>query len=173
MNSEVIKAINTENAAAIVNIMTNVLNDKDNMVNSILSNEDKKIAQPLEKVKDLLQKCLSVITKNIIEKNKKDSIAHASSSINENNDSCGSEVILVIEDTQFFEPRGRFKVSISASGLLLEGKTIVCFIPWSKITSAACVPSNVSTKKEGEDLLALSINESERYYIYIYIYIIF
>jgi hypothetical protein len=63
----------------------------------------------------------------------------------------------VIDNAQFLEPRGRFNVSITNSGLLLQGKQSL-FAPWTKITHIARVPSHSSTKKEGEDVLAIKLS---------------
>ena len=70
-----------------------------------------------------------------------------------------SEKYIIIPDAQLIEPRGRFTASLSSEGLLLEGKSMNCFIPWNKVSHIACVPSNVSMKKEGEELMAFLLSE--------------
>jgi hypothetical protein len=69
------------------------------------------------------------------------------------------DVCLVVNEAQLLEPRGRFTASLSSVGLLLEGKQQNMFVPWSSVSHCACVPSNATTKKEGEDLLALYLSE--------------
>ena len=66
---------------------------------------------------------------------------------------------LEINDTSMIEPRGRFNVTISFDGMRLEGKSCDCIVMWDNISNIACVPSNMSTKKEGEELLAISLVE--------------
>jgi hypothetical protein len=61
-----------------------------------------------------------------------------------------------VDNAQFLEPRGRFNVSITNSGLLLQGKQGL-FAPWSKVTHVARLPSHTSTKKDGEDVLAIKL----------------
>ena len=75
----------------------------------------------------------------------------------------GGEAYTVITDAQLIEPRGRFTVSISSDGMLLEGKATTCFVPWDKISHCACLPSNLSTKKEGEELMAFLLSEPVKY----------
>lgn len=70
-----------------------------------------------------------------------------------------SQTNLTIPDAALIEPRGRFAVTLSPKGMLLEGKQINCFIPWKSISHISCIPSNVSTKKEGEELLAFLLSE--------------
>jgi hypothetical protein len=73
------------------------------------------------------------------------------------------ETYLTISDAQFIEPRGRHTVALSSEGMLLEGKQMNVFIPWSKVSHCACVPSNASTKKDGEELLAFLLSEPVKY----------
>jgi Histone chaperone Rttp106-like len=75
----------------------------------------------------------------------------------------GGEAYTVIADAQLIEPRGRFTVSLSSEGMLLDGKSTTCFVPWEKISHCACLPSNLSTKKEGEELLAFLLAEPVKY----------
>ena len=74
------------------------------------------------------------------------------------------EPILHISDAQFFEPRGRFKTSLSGAGILLEGKSASCFVSWENITHASIFPAHQTTKKEGEDLLFMHIKEDKVQY---------
>ena len=114
------------------------------------------------KVKDILSKCLTIVNKNIQAEQLKASKAAIETQLSASGDICGTEYnnnLLVIDDAQFIEPRGRFKTSISVSGLLLEGKSISGFIPWTNIANCACVPSSVTTKKEGEDLLVFTLGD--------------
>lgn len=73
--------------------------------------------------------------------------------------SAGGRTYLVINEAQMIEPRGRFNVTMSSEGMMMEGKQASCFVPWSKISHCACVPSNASSKKEGEELLAILLSE--------------
>ena len=71
----------------------------------------------------------------------------------------GSEAYIVIPDAQWTEPRGRFAVSISGEGILLEGKAMSSFIPWQNMSHYTCVPNKASIKKEGEELMAFLLSE--------------
>jgi Histone chaperone Rttp106-like len=73
------------------------------------------------------------------------------------------EAYIIIEDAQLIEPRGRFTVSMSLDGILLEGKQVTTFVPWPKISHCACLPSTVSTKREGEELMAILLGEPVKY----------
>ena len=61
-----------------------------------------------------------------------------------------------LENCQFLEPRGRFNICITDSGILLQGKQGV-FVPWNKVLQMARVPSHTSTKKEGEEIIAIRL----------------
>jgi Histone chaperone Rttp106-like len=73
------------------------------------------------------------------------------------------EAYIIIEEAQLIEPRGRFTVSMSLDGMLLEGKQVTTFVPWPKISHCACLPSTISTKREGEELLAILLGEPVKY----------
>mmetsp|Transcript_34682 Transcript_34682/g.35376 ORF Transcript_34682/g.35376 Transcript_34682/m.35376 type:complete len:459 (+) Transcript_34682:66-1442(+) len=63
--------------------------------------------------------------------------------------------LLILENVQFIEPRGRFKVRIGPHGFHNTGKSISIFIPWGNISCIISVPSSSSSKKEGEDILTI------------------
>lgn len=113
----------------------------------------------LEKLKELLQKSTSVITSLINQ-----SISQAAAVCIDVSDKPEDLVSATkLENAQFFEPRGRFNVSVLSTGILLEGKQSNAFIPWNSILHIAKVPNHASTKKEGEDLLVLKLSNSIRY----------
>ena len=103
----------------------------------------------LERSRLILQKTLSDVTSQLTQE-RKDAAARSMGAATDS-------TLIVIEDIQLLEPRGRFKLSFSAEGLLLEGKSESLFVRWVNISSAAVVPSSNSSKKEGEDVLALSL----------------
>lgn len=53
--------------------------------------------------------------------------------------------------------QGKFKTSFGRNGICLQGNNSGCFVPWESITHALFVPSHFSTKKDGENLLALHL----------------
>ena len=66
---------------------------------------------------------------------------------------------LTVPEAQMLEPRGRFAAMLSTEGLMLEGKQASCFVPWTNVMQCACVPASASSKKEGEEVLALLLAE--------------
>ena len=61
------------------------------------------------------------------------------------------------KDISFSEPRGKFNIILYTHGLSFEGKNS-CFIPWVNVSNIIRIPSNVSTKKEGEDILLFHLS---------------
>lgn len=103
----------------------------------------------LQTLKALITSCLTEIGREIFQISKDETLIGRT----------GSEAYIVIPDTQWTEPRGRFAVSISGEGILLEGKAMSSFIPWQNISHYACVPNKASIKKEGEELMAFLLSE--------------
>ena len=103
----------------------------------------------LERSKLILQRALAEVTTQLSVERKEAAARSMSSS--------GDSFLLVIEDMQVLEPRGRFKLAPSMEGILLEGKADALFVRWDNVTAAAVVPSGNSSKREGEDLLAMSL----------------
>lgn len=68
------------------------------------------------------------------------------------------EVVTSLKDISCLEPRGKFDVNLSTTGLFLEGKQFNIVADWSNITDMMLIPSSTTTKKEGEDLLAIRMN---------------
>lgn len=99
----------------------------------------------LEKLKDFLTKSLTFVNSRLV----------ASSKAEVASKSKQGDTLLEIDDVQFFEPRGRFKLIISSESLVLEGKQFSCFADIKNISHISCIPSNATTKKEGEDYLAI------------------
>ena len=118
---------------------------------SHLSDQDPSLTREslLERSRLILQKTLSDVTSQLAVERKE----AASRGMGSSSDSA----VLVIQDLQLLEPRGRFKLSLSTQGILLEGKAESLFARWDNVASAAVVPSSNSSKKEGEDVLALSL----------------
>jgi hypothetical protein len=115
-------------------------------------NDDATIEQ-LHRLKDLLQKGIAVINKNVNDITKLEASKASASSSGE------VETYLVLDEAQFVEPRGKFKATISKGGLFLEGKQGSLFVNWSKIARSACIPNPQSSKKEGEDILVFALSE--------------
>jgi len=109
----------------------------------------------LGKAKELLSDSLRIVTQKLT-KQLKDEVAGGAAAAG--GTGAGGDVFLKMDDVAFFEPRGRFTASFSLNGLLLEGKNANCFVPWTSVSHAAAFPSNTTTKKEGEDLLALRVS---------------
>lgn len=105
---------------------------------------------PLVRAKDLLSSSLRIVGQKITQQ-AKDVVDGASKAAD-------NFTFLKLVDVSFLEPRGRFTASFSSNGLLLEGKSANCFVPWENVSHAASLPSSTSTKKEGEDLLALRVS---------------
>lgn len=97
--------------------------------------------QNLEEIKELLSKCTTTLSSQISEKSKAAVLSDAKKV---------GEPLLIINDIQLFEPRGRFKLTISSSSLFLEGKNFSTLIATDNISHLACVPSSTSSKKEGK-----------------------
>ena len=104
----------------------------------------------LEKLKDILTKSLSFVTNRLVTASKQEIATQQSKK---------GDLILKIDDVQFFEPRGRFGLTITTESLILEGKQFSCLISLDNISHIACIPSNCSAKKEGEDFLAIRFHE--------------
>ena len=103
----------------------------------------------LIKIKDLLQKSVN-ITSDLIEKERK----YESS----NKPDVGN-ITISIENLQFYEPRGRYSLSIGSNGIEIKGKTLQDTVIWKNISNVITTPSSYSTKKEGEDLLAIQLKQ--------------
>ncbi len=104
----------------------------------------------LSKTKDLLNNSVKKVNAMIVDA----ANLQANSGINELD---AKEVFLELPDAQFLEPRGRFKTSVSSLGIHLTGKQHACFVSWDNVTHAVVVPASQTTKKEGEDYLAMRI----------------
>jgi len=103
----------------------------------------------LNKLRDILTDSIKTIN-NLI-------LGQAKAEVSEIAGDHGGETYLELPDTQFVEPRGRFKMTMSTAGMFLEGKSASCFITWNNITHAVTFPAYQTTKKEGEDLVAIRI----------------
>ncbi len=68
------------------------------------------------------------------------------------------QIIKEFPDIQMLEPRGRFKVQITTTYVMIEGKAGNAMIPHDEIVNIALLPSHTSAKKEGEDYLALTFD---------------
>ena len=106
--------------------------------------------QKLLKLKDLFQKCSNVVNTLLHEENNKP--------IDLINDE-SAVPCLSIENVQFLEPRGRFNTNIDTIGIRISGKSGSCFIDWGNLANVSFVSSSYSTKKEGEDLLAIQLDK--------------
>jgi len=154
-------AIASSDAEAFVSILTTCISNNDS--NIVIIDDDNKDSgvdttslEKLHQLKDLLQKSITIITKNCNDIIKAAATKASSSSSSSSGE---AETFLVIEEAQFVEPRGKFKATINKGGLFLEGKQGNLFINWSNFARSACIPSSSSSKKEGEDILVFVLSE--------------
>lgn len=110
----------------------------------------------LNRARDLLTSSLRIVTQKLAKQIKDEISVDAKAGGNE-------QVFLKMEDVQCFEPRGRFNASFTANGLLLEGKNANGFIPWESVSHVSAFPSNATTKKEGEDMLAMRLSPAVKF----------
>lgn len=108
----------------------------------------------LEAVKVLLQSSLTAISLKLSSLCTDEIMSDAALS---------GEALLEIDNIQLFEPRGRFKIKISTSSILLTGKQFSCLIPVKSILQVICLPSNATSKKEGEDFLAFYLRDTVKF----------
>lgn len=154
-------AVLGNDAQALVNTLTNCINnsnndviiiddnnDNNNEINNVNDNIDR-----MHQLKELLQKSITIITKNCNDMIKAAASKASASASGE------SDTYLVLEEAQFVEPRGKFKATISKVGLFLEGKQASLFINWNNFARSACIPSSSTSKKEGEDILVFVLSE--------------
>lgn len=73
------------------------------------------------------------------------------------------ENIVVFDNAQFIEPRGRFLVKFSHEGFVVEGKQGGSYVAWANVSDVISLPSSTSTKKEGEDILAIRLHQPTKY----------
>lgn len=120
------------------------------LISSILqqsSSSEQASIEQLRQLKDVMSKCLPVLTNKITSMEKLSSSA----------DMKHEDTIIKISDVSFHEPRGKFHVFMTPTALFLEGKQFNVNIDWTNIQSMMLVASNSTAKKEGEDLLALKL----------------
>ena len=145
-------AIRTLDAKSLVASMVNYLpseaaaSSSSSFNDGIVTEHGEMGTEKLTKLKLLLTQSITEIGRLMAQTAKDDVVKAAGSA--------GGKNYLVM-----LEPRGRFNVTLSSEGMLLEGKQVTCFVPWGKISHMACVPSNASSKKEGEELLTLLLSE--------------
>lgn len=63
-----------------------------------------------------------------------------------------------MKDASVAEPRGKFHIRFTSTGLSLEGKQNGCFVPWENITRMILVPNSNCAKKQSEDFLLLQFS---------------
>ncbi len=132
----------------------NAIKGKDSsvFVESLLSaweNADSKVST-LEEMKEFLSKSVSLISAQLTAEGKK---------IIQLDDAEKGSTINEFPDLQLLEPRGRFKVTIATKCLMIEGKSGGGNILVDNILTFILLPSHFSSKKEGEDLLAIIFHE--------------
>lgn len=130
-------------------------NDPEKLVEALLSTElnvklenSSLLIEKLRSVKELLSKSISVLNNRISSVQKTVSSDAASS----------GDTILTIPEAQMLEPRGKFSINITTSGIHAEGKSVSFFAKFSNISHLALVPSGTSTKTDGEDVLILKFS---------------
>lgn len=104
----------------------------------------------LETLKTVLQSSLNTVNTQITSLNKLDVVGLATASGN---------TLLEVDNVQCFEPRGRFNLKVTSTNILLEGKQFSVLIPIQNVQQIVALPSFTSAKKEGEDYLALTLDE--------------
>ncbi len=123
----------------------------DNLMEILESNNSKSSEEgpSLLILRDLLTSTAKLVGARAVEHQKKEVIEL-------DQDLAGIQ-LMDLPDAQFLEPRGRFRTKVSSTGLMLEGKTASTFVSWAHVTHSAVVPAHQSTKKEGEDMLAMRL----------------
>jgi hypothetical protein len=101
-------------------------------------------------LQQFLQKCNSHVSELINMETKSSITAQASDM---------GAVILKIDQTSFVDPRGKFDVTISNTGMILDGKTGGQIVEWANVELSIFLQSPSSTKKEGESLMFLVLKE--------------
>jgi len=71
-----------------------------------------------------------------------------------------TDVVLEIDNIQCLEPRGRYKLVLTSDRMILHGKQCLISVPTHSISQMALLPSHQSSKKDGEDYLAMHFSES-------------
>lgn len=73
----------------------------------------------------------------------------------------GTEGTLYVSpEGSLLEPRGKFVMTLRSNGLLVDGKSGNCFLPWTQVNKLISLPNPSSTKKDGERLLFFILNQS-------------
>lgn len=124
----------------------------DELLNALAAAEEVQVvdAKPLAKAKDFLTKCMAAVNSKIAEDKRKPIKVDAAD--------C-SEVFLEMEDLQLLEPRGRFQTKFHDDRVIFVGKQGSSAILGSNIAFMCLLPSTTSSKKEGEDILAILLVE--------------
>ena len=146
--SDLDEAVRNGDASKIVELMRMQIVCADNFTCDGAKQLHKK---SLETLKALLQSAMTVVNSKIVDFNKQEISSSATA--------CG-ETLLEIDNIQCFEPRGRFKLKVSKTAILLEGKQFSVLIPSGSVSQIICLPSFTSAKKEGEDYLAFKLEDS-------------
>ena len=71
-----------------------------------------------------------------------------------------ADVVLEIDNIQCLEPRGRYTLVLTNDLMILRGKQSLMSVPVHAISQMALLPSHQSSKKDGEDYLAMHFAES-------------
>lgn len=71
-----------------------------------------------------------------------------------------ADVVLEIDNIQCLEPRGRYTLVLTNDLMILRGKKSLLSVPIHVISQMALLPSHQSSKKDGEDYLAVHFAES-------------
>jgi hypothetical protein len=101
------------------------------------------------KAKEFLTKSITVITSKITEQRKKP--------IALDDIDCG-ELFMEIDDLHMVEPRGRFQAKFFSDRIVLTGKQGSVMLMGNNVSHLCLVPSTLSSKKEGEDFLAIVLS---------------
>lgn len=67
--------------------------------------------------------------------------------------------LYVAPEASFTEPRGKFSATLRSNGILIDGKSGNCFLPWTQVGSLIALPNPSTTKKDGEMLLFFILNK--------------
>eukprot|EP01031_Cornospumella_fuschlensis_P031613 gene31613-38205_t len=139
------KAVIDNDCSSFVEALLNVLRGSAEV--QVLSEDDD---VELVRAKDFLTKSCTILNSKITEQRRKTTAIDASA--------LGAPS-LELEDLQLVEPRGRFQAKFYGDQLVLTGKAGQVIIASKSIAHAFLVPCPSSTKKEGEDYLAVFLRD--------------
>jgi hypothetical protein len=140
INSKLSKAIETCSPELLLEAL---------LFSAVKSEDDRNNVKLLGKIKDLVSKGAPAVHAKLAEIERMD---------NQFIQKAAGAVLIEAAGQSFIEPRGKFNCSISTLGIHMNGQQFSCFIPIDLISHMALVPSNATTKKDGEDHLMIRLS---------------